>query len=1537
MGSEKDSKVILGLDLGTNSVGWALINQDFNKKTGEILGLGSRIIPMSQDILDNFGKGQSHSQTAERTHYRGVRRLFQRENLRRERLHRVLNVLDFLPKHYKNEIDFENHLGQFINHSEPKLAHFFDEDKKFRFLFIDSFNEMVEEFKLKHLQLFENDKSIPYDWTIYYLRKKALTKKISKEELAWLLLNFNQKRGYYQLRGEDDVVDKTKKEEFYQLKVIDVKETNDKKPSGEIWYHVHLENGWIYKRPSKVPIFDWNGNVKEFIVTTDLNEDETVKVDKDGVEKRSFRAVNSEQDWIAIKKKTERDIDNSGKTVGTFIYDTLLENPRQKINGKLVKTIERKHYKEELSAILKTQLQLNPELFDSAKYEKCIFELYPNNEAHRNNIKQRDFQYLFLEDIIFYQRPLKSKVSLISDCSLENRVKVVDGIKENVPVKCIAKSNPLFQEFRLLQFIKNLKIYELEKEVNGKLLNDVDVTSYYIEDEEKQVELFEFLNDKEEITQKQFLAFFDSKSRKIKEDKFRWNYVDKPYPCNETRAKFLKRTAKIEGVAKDFFSAKISQHLWHILYSVTDKEEIKSAIKKFGIKHNLSQEFIDSFSKFPPYKKEYGSFSEKAIKKLLPLMRFGKYWDENVISDEQKSRAAYIIERLKAVNYDLKKIEEVSDDDFPKQVLKSFLNSKDLTKGLNTYQASYLVYNRHSESNDTKKWNTAQDIADFLNPRIKGSFKQHSLRNPIVEQVISETLRVVKDIWQEYGNGEKDFFKEIHIELGRDMKNPADKRKQMTAKISENENTNIRIKAILTELMNEGVDVRPYSPSQQEILKIYEEGVYLNEFKKDKLDEIEKIRKTASPSKSDIIKYKLWLEQGYISPYTGKMIPLSELFSSKYQIEHIIPQSRYFDDSMNNKVICESNVNELKDNKTAFEFISKNPGRIVSLNYGDSVKLFTLDQYEQHIKSYFSKNRTKKANLLSADIPDSFINRQLNDSRYISKVVKNLLSKIVKEENENEVTSKNIVTLSGSITSKMKHDWGLNNVWNELVTPRFERMNQLTNSENFGKWENKQGKNIFQTAIPDELAKGFNKKRIDHRHHALDALVIACVTKDHVNYVTSLNTERNNRSLVAKLKEVVEIEKKTIDEKGETIVKKQNVTKDFHKPWKNFTQDAKEKLFSTVVSFKQNIRVITKTNNKSLKWVDENGELKKKLVTQTKGQNVAIRKPLHKETVYGKVALKVKKPVQISFQNAFTQIELIVNKEIRKTIQSKVKELGNIEIVKKYFKENPIKIDDKIVDKLEVYEWISGTAGRVTLDTSFDEKKIKSITDTGIQKRLLEHLKNDKYNKLDEKGKSIPANELAFSESGLEELNKNLKNHHPIIKVRVFEQGNRFPIGINGNKNTKFVEAAKGTNLFFAIYEDENGKRNYQTIPLNEVYSELIKGSSPVPLKDKNENKLLFSLSPNDLVFVPTFEEKDDRSVVDFGNLTKNQSDRIYKMVSSSGTQCFFIKNEVSSSLVNKVEFSALNKMEKSIENIMIKEFCWKIKVNRIGKIVQVG
>lgn len=98
---------ILGLDLGTNSIGWAVVDNE--QKT--IVNAGSRIIPMDEATLGQYETGNLKSQASVRTDFRSIRRLYERAKLRRERLLRVLHVMGFLPEHFDNQIDFINHLG----------------------------------------------------------------------------------------------------------------------------------------------------------------------------------------------------------------------------------------------------------------------------------------------------------------------------------------------------------------------------------------------------------------------------------------------------------------------------------------------------------------------------------------------------------------------------------------------------------------------------------------------------------------------------------------------------------------------------------------------------------------------------------------------------------------------------------------------------------------------------------------------------------------------------------------------------------------------------------------------------------------------------------------------------------------------------------------------------------------------------------------------------------------------------------------------------------------------------------------------------------------------------------------------------------------------------------------------------------------------------------------------------------------------------------------------------------------------------------
>jgi CRISPR-associated endonuclease Csn1 len=1358
------------------------------------------------------------------------------------------------------------------------------------FIFKESFEEMVADFKQQDPTLTK----IPYDWTIYYLRKKALTRKIGKEELAWIILNFNQKRGYYQLRGEEEEENPNKSEEYYSLKIVDVEADEKPNSKGDTWYSLRLENGWIYRRSSKTPLFDWKDKVRDFIVTTELNNDGTIKTDKEGHEKRSFRAPN-ENDWTLLKKKTEAEIESSQKTVGAYIYENLLSNPNQKIRGKLVRTIERGYYKDELIAILRKQIELQPELFSEDVYNNCVRELYRNNEAHRFNLSKKDFVHLFINDIIFYQRPLRSQKSSISNCTLEFRkYKDKDGNEIKEYLKAIPKSHPLYQEFRLWQWMYNLKIYRKD--------DDTDVTSQFITNSIDKEKLFDFLNNRKEIDQKALLKYF-----KLTEKTHRWNFVEnKSYPCNETGTQIRTRLAKVENLPTDFLTSEIEQNLWHIIYSVTDKVAYKNALKTFACKHNLDEtSFVDNFSKFPPFESEYGTCSEKAVKKLLPLMRLGKYWDWEAIDVKIKER----IDKIITGEYDAKIKDRVREKAI------NLTNEEDF-QGLQLWLAQYIVYDRHSEASDTTRWKTPQDIDTYLK-----EFKQHSLRNPIVEQVITETLRVVRDIWKKHGD-----IHEIHVELGREMKKTANEREQLTSYVTENENTNLRIKALLMELKENSdgklnVDnVRPYSPTQQEILKIYEDSVIKSAIEVP--EDILKISKTAQPTGSELQRYKLWLEQKYRSPYTGQFIPLGKLFTSEYEIEHIIPQSRYFDDSFSNKVICEAAVNRLKDNQLGFEFIKEHHGEKVELGLGKIAEIFSEEDYQTFVKEYYANNRSKRTKLLLEDIPESFNARQMNDTRYISKTVKGLLSNIVREEGEQEATSKNVVTCNGVVTTTLKRDWGLDAVWNDLIFPRFERMNLLTNSTAFTAWNEQYQK--FLPTIPLELSKGFQKKRIDHRHHAMDALVIACATRDHVNLLNNQSAESHLKRYDLQRKLRLFEQTSYFDKKANKQVERE-IPAEFIKPWDSFTTDARNELEKIVISFKQNLRVINKTTNKYLAY--ENG--KKVLKSQMKGDSWAIRKPLHKDTVFAKVSLQKIKKVKLS--EALKNWENIVDAGFRNEIRNISATYGKFDPdkINKYFKDRKYLYEKTDISKVDIYYFETENAAvRKSLDTSFTEKTIKeSVTDSGIQKILLKHLamKNNKP-------------ELAFSPESIEEMNRNItalndgKPHQPIYKVRIYEPiGNKFQVGYTGNKKAKYVEAAKGTNLFFAIYADDEGNRSYETIALNVVVERLKQGLKAVPERNKKGHELLFHLSPNDLVYVPTEEELISETKCRIENIKAN---RIYKMVSCTGSVCHFIRQDVASPIVNKAEFSPLNKMERSITGEMIKDICVKIKVDKLGHIL---
>ena len=314
----------------------------------------------------------------------------------------------------------------------------------------------------------------------------------------------------------------------------------------------------------------------------------------------------------------------------------------------------------------------------------------------------------------------------------------------------------------------------------------------------------------------------------------------------------------------------------------------------------------------------------------------------------------------------------------------------------------------------------------------------------------------------------------------------------------------------------------------------------------------------------NILLYKLWEECKHTCPYTGKPISVTQLFSGEVQIEHIHPWSRSLNDSFSNKTLCYADENRKKGNKTPFEFYGSDEANWSAIKER-ALKLFSDTKEYPNAYQKFKRFVQQK-------FDDDFSTRQLNDTRYISKEAKNYLSKIC-----------NKVTVSpGQVTSNLRHKWGLN---------------QILNDDN-------------------------EKTREDHRHHAIDALVMACTKVSYVQELSKWN--RYNRGYDVK---------------------------DFPMPWLSFWKDAEKAVNQILVSHKKvsnDITVRTHTTEK-------NGKKHTNL-------GVAARGQLHKETVYGKrtfngeEAFHVRKPIE-SLETA-KQIAKVVDESIRLLILKRVNELG---------------------------------------------------------------------------------------------------------------------------------------------------------------------------------------------------------------------------------------------------------------------------------------
>ena len=200
----------------------------------------------------------------------------------------------------------------------------------------------------------------------------------------------------------------------------------------------------------------------------------------------------------------------------------------------------------------------------------------------------------------------------------------------------------------------------------------------------------------------------------------------------------------------------------------------------------------------------------------------------------------------------------------------------------------------------------------------------------------------------------------------------------------------------------------------------------------------------AIPSERDITKWILWKEGRERCPYTGDPICFDALFRrGAFEVEHIWPRSRSLDDSQGNKTLCRKDVNIEKGNRTPHEYFQSRPA-----GEWDAVKR-RLDEMTAR-KGGNGIPRGKVKRFLAEAMPDDFTSRQLNDTGYAARQAVAQLKRLWPDRGAEAPVKVQAVT--GKVTAQLRKLWGLNNI----------------------------------------LSDNGEKTRADHRHHAVDALAVAC-------------------------------------------------------------------------------------------------------------------------------------------------------------------------------------------------------------------------------------------------------------------------------------------------------------------------------------------------------------------------------------------------------------------------------------------------------------
>jgi CRISPR-associated endonuclease Csn1 len=646
--------------------------------------------------------------------------------------------------------------------------------------------------------------------------------------------------------------------------------------------------------------------------------------------------------------------------------------------------------------------------------------------------------------------------------------------------------------------------------------------------EEQKIKIANLFNSKEKFNFSQIEKVLNAEGQNF-------NYEsEQKIIGNKTIISFRKIFGKNEW---DSFSDDVKEHIWQIKINADDKVKTANYLKS---KWNLNDKQIENFLK-TNLVNDYAQFSKKAIDNILPYLKKGYLYNEAVILGGIKkafghevwnrlpeTEKNFIEDNVSGLMVTIKGSKMIDN-------IKEFLKE---TYGLNEKYLNKLYH--HSQLN---------------NGETTGKFPESdspisSIRNPVVTAALFAIRKLVTELIDEYGN-----FDEIKVEMARELKSSFKERQDIRFDNMKNEKINDEAKKILDDYgqLHTRINIQKVLLFK-EIAK--ENGIAVNPFNPEQTFKI-----------SDLFKH------GYV------------------QVEHITPYSVCLNDSFSNKTLCDADTNRNKGDRTPFQYYKAIGG--------------DWEKIKQSIFKILPYNKAKR--FISEVNPDieEFLSRQLNDTRYISRYAKEYLKNVCQ----------NVSITQGGVSAHLRHLWGLNTILSPSYVVENVKdgeyfaavdLNNKLIEDSFRKWEwsendklnkslkeelKKIGKVVQGIVFKNRFVPKSKKERIDHRHHAVDAIAIAATKQSYLQKISTLTGRGTEEEYVRQLAE-------------------------FPEPWAGFQSEARDRINNIIVSFRKNNRVLTKSRKLILSKITGKPETKegKKIF----GQGIAARGELHEATYLGK-------------------------------------------------------------------------------------------------------------------------------------------------------------------------------------------------------------------------------------------------------------------------------------------------------------------------------